>query len=848
MPAEEIGDARPRALKHPERASHFSRADSVEIWSLGVNLPFRIFLFVCAAALPLAAAAADIRGTLIDADTRLPIAGADVRATAVGFDLTTITDAAGGFTLAVPDPPPTRLEIRVEAAGFQPLDVEITDVVQTSVLSLEATPLFTAEVEVTGLRAKPGETPVTVTNVGREEIEQRYWAQDVPVFLSPVPGFYAYNDSGNGIGYSYFFLRGFDMRRTAVSLNGVPLNDAHSHGLFFIDLADFLSTTDTIQVQRGVGTNLYGGSAIGGSIDVQTSQPAAERRLRLVTLGGSFGTSRLTLAYDTGLVNDRWAATFRYSKVSSDGYRDQSWASMWNYYGSVVRYGAKTTLHINLFGGPEETHLAYEGVPRAYLDGEVTGNVRNDRRYNPLEYPNEIDQFFQPHYQLIHNWQVSRNVVFQNTFFYFTGDGSFQQFKSDRWFPEYGLEPFPGSDGELIDTTDLVRRREVDEWDGGWIPNVEWHHGNGRGVLQMGAAVRLHSGRHFGVVQWAQYYPPDLAPDHRYYDYQLGKTTVQPFLQENWKFSDKWNLLAGVTWTSHRYDMHDDQINDVDFDISYSYVLPRLGLSFHPTEHWSLYSNISRGGREPAFRDIYDPQSYWTPPPQDLDPEELTDFELGGSYRWTTGSATLNFYYLDFSNAIVWAGGLDNNGDPVTANGAVTEHKGLELDLNWAPLPRWSGRLSLARADNTIVEFVEFGWDGEEIDHSGNSLPVSPDWMGTLELRGGAGPVDGFVQFRFVDDFYLDNSQDMRKFPEISQGTDYIHRVNPAYTVLDLGLEVDLGRTVANVISARRITLQVRANNLTDNLYTTFGYFDGVQPVWIPAATRNGYLGITFDW
>jgi iron complex outermembrane receptor protein len=797
---------------------------------------------------PATALARDIGGTLLDAVTKQPIEGAVFRATAPGIDISTTSDRDGAFVLRVPEPLPTSLRLRVSAEGFQPLDLNLTDLVHTLQLSLQAQPLFTAEVEVTGLRAEAGMTPVTVTNVEREEIEEQYWAQDVPIFLSTVPGFYAYNDSGNGIGYSYFFLRGFDMRRTAVSLNGVPLNDAHSHGLFFIDLADFLSTTDNIQVQRGVGTTLYGGSAIGGSIDLQTGMPATERSLRLVTLGGSYGTSRVTLAYDTGLVNDQWAATFRYSKVSSDGYRDQSWVEMWNYFGSVVRYGAKTTLRINLFGGPEETHLAYEGIPRAYLDGEITGDARRDRRYNPLEYPGETDEFFQPHYQLIHSWQVSDDLVFQNTLFYFTGDGAFNQFKQDRWFPEYGLEPFPGPGGELIDTTDLVRRREVDEWDGGWIPNLEWRHGGGRGSLQAGAAIRLHSGRHFGTVTWAQDYPPDLPPDHHYYDYQLDKTTIQPFVQENWRFNEKWNLLAGLTWTSHEYSMLNDKINDVAFDVSYSYLLPRLGVTFHPNQRWSLYGNVSRGGREPAFRDIYDPQSYWTPPPQDLDPEELTDFEIGTSYRWKTGAATLNFYYLDFDNAIVWAGGLDNNGDPVTANGAVTEHKGVELDTQWAPLARWSGQLSLAWADNSIVDFVEYGYGGEVIDHSGNSLPVSPEWTANLTVRGGAGPVDGFLQVRFVDEFFLDNTEDMRKFPEIGQDPDYIHRVNPSYTVLDLGLDVDLGRTLAELISARRISLQARINNLTDELYTTFGYFDGYEPVWIPAATRNGYLGLTFDW
>ncbi len=795
-----------------------------------------------------AASAADIPGTLVDAVTGTPIAGATVEATAPGVDLRATTDDRGAFLLAVPEPPPPSIRIRVSATGYVPLNLELTDLTTARSLNLLARSVFAGEIEVTGLRASAGETPVTVTNVGSEEIGRRYWSQDVPIFLAPVPGFYAYSDSGNGIGYSYFFLRSFDMRRTAVSINGVPLNDAHSHGLFFIDLADLLSTTEDIQVQRGVGTTPYGGSAIGGSIDLRTSPPESARRLRLVALGGSYDTSRLTLEYETGLVEDRWAASFRYSKVRSDGYRDQSWAEMWNYYASLIRFGERTTVRLNLFGGPEETHLAFEGISRAYLDGDVTGDVLTDRRYNPLEYPDEIDTFFQPHYQLIHDWQAGDNLVLRNTLFFFTGDGYFQQFKEDRWLPEYGLEPFPGPDSEPITTTDLVRRREVDEWDGGWIPNLEYRHGGGRGSLQAGAAVRLHSGHHYGVVQWAQFYPPDLAPDHRYYDYQLDKRTLQPFIQESWAFNERWNLLAGLTWTSHRYDLHDDAVGGEAFDATYSYLLPRLGLAWKPASAWQLYANVSRGGREPAFRDIYDPQDYWSPPPQDLAPEELTDFELGAAFSWPTGAASLNLYYLDFDNAIVWAGGLDNNGDPVTANGAVTEHRGAELEVSWAPLGRWGGRLSAAYADNTIVEFEEHGWDGEIINHSGNTLPVSPRWTGTLELRGGAGPVDGFLQLRYVDSFYLDNSEDMRKYPAVRDDPNYIHRVNDAYAVADLGLELDLGTAVARLVDARRVALRLRVNNLTDRLYTTFGYFDGEQPVWIPAATRNAYAGLTFVW
>ncbi|MCU0302776.1 MAG: TonB-dependent receptor [Thermoanaerobaculales bacterium] len=795
------------------------------------------------------ASGAELRGRLSDRRTGDAIAGASVEVTLGESSITATTGADGGFTIPLPDPPPPSARLVVTATGYEVLNLVVTDLPHTPPLNLEAVPVvFRGEVSVTGLGATIGETPVTVTEVGRPEIERGYWAQDIPIFLEQTPGFLATNDSGNGIGYSYFYLRGFDMRRTAVSLNGVPLNDAHSHSVFFIDHADLLSTTGTIQVQRGVGTSLYGGSAIGGSVNIESRRPLAEPRLRLAALGGSFGTGRLTLEYDSGLFDDRWAATARYSRVSSDGYRDQSWAEMWSYSLSVVRYGERTTLQVNLFGGPEETHLAYVGVPRANLEGEITGDRRVDRRANPLSYPGEIDSFFQPHYQLVHDWQVGADLALRNTLFLFEGDGYFQQLAEDAWMPEYGLNPVELPDGTVVDTTDLVTRREVEEWDAGWIPNLEWRHADGRGALQAGLALRLHSGRHWGEVQWARLYPPDLPPDHRYYDYRLDKQTVQPFLQESWSVADRWHIMAGLTWTHHRYEMHDDRVAGVEVEESFSYLLPRLGVTYRPTERLSLFANVSRGGREPAFRDIYDPQSIWSPPPLDLEPEELTDYELGLSYGWSTGRVAANLYYLDFDNAIVWAGGLDNNGDPVTANGAVTEHRGAELEVEWNPTPRFGGRLDLAWARSRFVEFVEHDFDGNAVDQSGNSLPVSPEWLVSVEAHGSVGPVLGSLTLRHVDDFYLDNTEDMRDFPEVRDDPSYIHRVNDAFTAVDLAVEVDLGRSTAEVVRARSLRIQLRVNNLTDELFTTFGYFDGSQPVWIPAATRSAYAGLVVDW
>jgi iron complex outermembrane receptor protein len=791
--------------------------------------------------------AAELAGRVVSASGQ-PLAGAQVTVSAAGYPLSAVTDATGRFDLGTLDDVPLPLELVITAPGHLEGRVTIKDPGRFMLVQLEPSTMFSGEVEVTGTRATVGETPVTVTNVTGEEIERGYWGQDAPMFLTQVPGFYAYNDNGHGIGYSYFFLRGFDMRRIAVSLNGVPLNDAHSHSVFFVDLADFLSTTGDIQVQRGVGTNLYGGSAIGGSVDLRVRSPLPERRLRVSAMGGSWGTSRFSLEYDTGLWNDEWAATFRWSKIVSDGYRDQSWTEMWNYHLAIERLGERSLLRLLLFGGPEDTHLAYLGVPRAYLDGEITGDRRRDRRHNPLTYPNEVDHFFQPHYQLIHSVDLSDAVTLQNTVYYFSGDGYFRQFKEDRWMPEYNLPPFEGPDGEIVDTTDLVRKRSVSEWDAGWIPFLEWRHGGGRGTAQAGVALRYHDGRHFGETVWAESYPPGLAPDQRYYDYRLAKTTIQPFVQETWRFSERWSLLAGLTWTSHRYEMDEDQRKGREVSASFDYLLPRLGVTFSPDRHWSLYGNVSRGGREPAFRDIYDAQDYFFGEPLDLEPEELTDYELGGRYSFEQGYAQLNLFFMDFDNAIVFAGSIDSDGVPVTANGARTENRGAELELAWTPRPRWGARFSLAYSDHTFTEFVEYDWDGNPVDQSGNRVAVSPDWLGSLELTGGVGPVDARLALRHVGQFFLDNTENQRKHPEEREQPGYVDRVNDAFTVADLALRVDLGRRVAELVAARSLMLDVRVNNLFDELYTTFGYTDWPEPVWIPAATRSTYVGIVADW
>jgi len=789
-----------------------------------------------------------LSGTIHSIDG-MPVAEADIRLYSGQETFTTTSDSKGKFTLIVEKTLDFPVRIHASAPGFETLEILIEH--QDSALELILSPsgIFHKTLEITGSRADSGHTPVPSSTIDADEIKKKDWGQDLPLLLEGTPGFYAYNDNGNGMGYSYFFLRGFDMRRNSVMLNGVPLNDAASHAVYFVDLNSFAETTGEIQIQRGTGRYLYGGSAIGGSVNIETRTPLNEERLRLAMMGGSWNTRRFSVEFDTGLINREWAATFRYSKSTSDGYRDQSWLDAWNYFATIEHYGKNSTTRLILFGGPERTHLAYEGVTRAYLEGEITGNRRRDRRANPLTYPGEIDDFFQPHYQLIDTREIRPGLLVQNTLYYFEGNGFFKQYKHDRWMPEYDLEPFPGSDGSLIDTTDLVRKREVDEWDGGWIPSIEWTHAAGRGHLQAGIALRLHSSRHTGKTVWAQYYPPDLPPDHPYYDYHLEKQTVQPFIEENWKIRPGLDLLAGLSWNSHHYRMDRDKRKGMHFDRSYSSLLPRLGLNWTPRDNLSFYASISRGTREPAFRDIYDPQDYWFPEhPLDLEQEELIDYEIGATASSKNLSARLNLFLLDFDNEIVWAGGIDEDGLPVTANGARTTHHGAEVEVRYHPVSRFAARLTASYNHAVFDQFTEYDWDGNALDHSGNHIAGTPEWMGSLELNAGWGPADFMLTINSTGRFFLDNTEDNRKNPEVPAQPGYIHRINPSYTMVGLAARIDLGRSCADLAAAEKISLDLRVTNVLDTLATSFGYVWGPEPTWIPIATRSFYAGLVIDW
>jgi iron complex outermembrane receptor protein len=790
-----------------------------------------LFAFLAAAT----ATAATINGRVTDAATGAALSHAQVEV--LESHLTIKADENGRFFLEAPAH--GTITLAVSHPGYRVEHVAVS-VPAASPLAIALEPIISHEdrIEVTATRAREGASPVSFTNLSQERIQETYWAQDPAIVLSETaPGYFAYNDSGNGIGYSYFWIRGFNQAQSRVTLNGAPLNDASDGELYFIDLADFLSTAGDVQISRGV----YGLSGLGGTVDITTAPPPLTPGFTITSGFGSYNTQRLTTRWDSGLIDGTWAVSARYSKITTDGYRDHSWVDMWNYYLSLARFGERSRVRLVLFGGPENTHLAYAGVPKSVLDGGLTGDRERDRRFNPLTYPGEQDNFTQPHFQLLHDLAVTPNTQLAETFFFFTGSGYYTEHEADAdlgfYFPPDVIDGGPA-------TSDLIRHRQIDEWDAGWVPTLTTTSGDWTFTAK--GEFRFHRGHSYGSVQWAQFYPPDASPDYHYYDYVLGKRGAALAATATWRPSGKLSLTLGLEGSQQRYTLSHDKLLGVAFSQGYDFLLPRFGAIYHLDPHTDLYFNVARGGHEPACREIYDPEGEYSTERVTLRPEDVWDFEAGTSMHGAHARLRANLFFMNFPNEIVYSGALDSSGVPIYGNGAHSHHEGIEMDASVDPSPWFGLDAALTVSHNRFVKYHELVDPTTVNVYDGNALAGYPDLLGSLTARTHVGATRLALSARYVGKIYTDNSEDNRRDPELRQAPGYVPLINPAFTVVDLAAWVPLPASWAKAVGLSRIELEGRINNLLNRVYTAFAYtdYDGT-PAFIPAAERNAFVSVT---
>ena len=679
-------------------------------------------------------------------------------------------------------------------------------------------------VEVRALRAN-ATAPFSKTNIRREEIEKQNLGTDLPFLLNQTPSVVVNSDAGNGIGYTGIRIRGTDPTRINITLNGIPFNDAESNGAFFVNLPDFASSVNSIQIQRGVGTSSNGASAFGATINMSTNEINKVAYLESNNSYGSFNSLKNTIRLGSGLLGNHFTIDGRISRISSDGYIDRATSDLKSFYVSTAYVSDKTNLRLNVFSGKEKTYQAWYGVSENDLHTNRTINYAGMERPG-TPYDNETDNYKQDHYQLLFDQKLTNHLVFNTGLFLVKGKGFYEQYKANETYADYGLVSPDGATTE----TDLVRQLWLDNHFYGNIFSFQYNKGNTS--LSLGGALTQYDGSHFGTVEWAE---NGLKESNiRWYNNKGEKSDFNIYSKWQQNLSPNWQVFTDLQYRKVGYTVDGFRYNpDLIVDKTYNFFNPKAGLSYNKN-NWLAYASYSIGNKEPN-RDDFEAGAEELPKP-----EQLQDIELGlerkaGAFNW---GAT--FYYMKYKDQLVLTGKINDVGAYTRTNIEDSYRTGLELQgatkiTNWLQA---SANLALSR--NKMKGFNEYVDDydnGVQIINRYNETDISfsPDVVGaaTINLKPFSKWELSLIS-KYVGRQYLDNTSNMSR------------SLDPYYTQ-------DF-RTIYSFSKRwlKNLTFIGQLNNVFNTLYEpngyTFSYFAGnaltTENYYFPMAGINWTLGL----
>ena len=698
--------------------------------------------------------------------------------------------------------------------------------------TLEGKKVVLDEVLVQAVRVTK-EFPITFSNLEKEDITPRNLGQDVPILMNFMPAVVTTSDAGAGIGYTGIRVRGSDATRVNVTINGVPYNDAESQGTFWVNMPDFSSSTQSLQLQRGVGTSTNGAGAFGASLNMLTDAFSEEAYAKVSSSIGSFNTLRNNVKFSTGLLNDYVEFSGRLSRVTSDGYVDRASSKLDAYFLQGVYKDDNTLVKALLFGGHEVTYQAWNGITADELATNRTFNsagMYSDENGNIQFYDREEDNYKQDHFQLHWNETWSPDWTTHLALHFTPGRGYFEQYKEDEDFADYGLEPIM-VDGEPLESTDLIRRRWLDNDFYGTVFSATYDKNNLKLIL--GGGYNEYKGDHFGEIIWARYASNSEIRD-RYYDDNSTKTDFNGYAKANYQLTNKWSVFGDVQYRRVGYEANGDDTGLVDD--TFNFFNPKAGVTFDLNPNNNFYFSYARANREPNRND------YESGSPR---PEKLNDFELGWRYVSPDFQLNANVYYMCYKDQLVLTGELNDVGAPLRVNVGDSYRFGLELDANLRFAQKFLWRPNLALSDNRNLDFY-FQRDGVLQDLGNTHIAYSPQLIAGNILT--YQPHENFqvsLLSKFVGKQYMGNID--------SEGSTL-----DSYTQTDFNIQYVI-QTNAFVKS---IVLSGLVNNIFDADIVSNGYFytyddDFSNPGTIttiegagyyPQAGINFLLGATFNF
>ncbi len=756
------------------------------------------------------------------------------------------SDGAGYFKFS--DLKPATYQMKFSFVGYQSLTKSVT--ITNQAVTLKSIKLIekTEMVDEVTISATKLDNSIPTTNsiITKEQIEETNLGQDVPYLLQNSPSMVVSSDAGAGVGYTSMRIRGSASSRINLTVNGIPMNDAESQGVFFINMPDFASSLESAQIQRGAGTSTNGAGAFGASINLFTEFRNTEAYGEVNNSFGSFNTMKNTIKFGTGLINKKFSFDGRLSKVQSDGYVDRASSDLKSYYFSGQYVSGKNSLKFITFSGKEKTYQAWGGIPKDSLE--------TNRTYNPYTYENEIDNYQQTHYQLFFNRKLNNKLLLNTALHYTKGAGYFEQYKAGEDMADYNINPiFTTTD--TINTTDLIRRRWLDnDFYGGIFSLI--YTPNNQLKSTLGGGYNIYDGDHYGEVIWARY-AGDNEIRERYYDNNATKKDGNIYSQTSYQFSKKWNGFLDLQVRHITYDFLGLDINNlgnvvnIKQNATYTFFNPKIGVSYNLNSSTNFYALFAVANKEPNRNDLT--ESSPTSRPKH---ETLQDLEIGFKRSKKNYALSVNGYFMNYKNQLVGTGALNDVGSSVRTNIDKSYRAGIEIEggVQITKGLTWTGNLTLSQ--NKIVDWTEYvdnwdTWGKDTVSYQNSTLSFSPSIIGSSIFE--------FKPFKQWDGARTKNRIDNLSISFISKyvGEQFVDNTQSdeikldAYFVHDLRINYSL-----RLKPFREIAVFGSVYNLFNNLYSAnawaYRYSSGGEfqqdMGYYPQATTNFLLGVNIKF
>jgi iron complex outermembrane receptor protein len=777
-----------------------------------------IFLFLFVSTLA-NAQSFTLSGKVVD-ENKNPLAGASILVKEIKKGASTDFDGNFSFNLEK-----GTYTVEVSFLGYGTISEKITLSEDAEyVIELQTGTTVLEEVLVSAVRVNT-DVPVTFSNVSKKEIAKRNLGQDIPILLNYMPSVVSSSDAGAGVGYTYMSVRGSNGERINVTVNGIPYNDPESHGTFWVNLGDFASSTENLQLQRGVGTSTNGSGAFGASLNILTAAVSEEAFGEISNSFGSFNTRKHTVKFSTGKINEHVEIAGRLSNISSDGYVDRAFANLKSYYLQGSYTDENTLIKAVTFGGKEQTYQAWFGL--------TADELAEDRRQNPYTYDNETDNYEQNHYQLHWNERLNDNWSTNLALNYTKGAGYFEQSKEGEDAADFN--------NLIMDGSDVIVRRWLDN--DFYVVNFNTNYKTDKLNFISGVSYSDYTGDHYGEVIWGSDLAADVNIRDRYYFSDAKKTDFSIFAKATFDITDK---LIGYVDVQGRFVGYQTQgiTNDIvpiDVAANFSFFNPKFGFTYKINPNNSLYTSFAVANREPNRNDFEVGLTT---------PETLHDYELGWRLKSENIKLNTNIYYMDYKNQLVLTGALNDVGAPIRATSGSSYRLGLEIDADIRISDKLSIRPNATFSSNKNRDYF-ITKDGNTTPQSlGNTnLSFSPDVIVGNSFT--YAPMENF-QLSFLSKYVSD--QFMSNFNSEISTNDVLED----YFTSDLNIVYTLETTKI----FKSITFTALVNNLFNAEYVDRGYYftydddfsnpgtvttvDGAG--YYPQATRNFLIGVTLTF